>query len=83
MTEKLFLIVVQIVVMPTVPEYKVFQEASTEVQENMTFYYSSSASLQRWSANSEEGNRALSPVFGDIFGGGQSNYEVLFYKMLS
>ena len=59
--------------MPTVPVYEAFQEASAEVQENMTFYYNSSASLRTWSANSEEGSRALSPVFGDIFGEGQSN----------
>lgn len=66
--------------MPTVSEYEVFQEASAEVQENMTFYYNSSASLRTWSANSEEGSRALSPVFGDIFGEGQSNCQVLFVQ---
>ena len=76
MTVVLILIFIQLVVMPTVPEYEAFQEASAEVQENMTFYYNSSASLRTWSANSEEGSRALSPVFGDIFGEGQSNYEV-------
>ena len=68
-----FLLFVQIVVMPTVPEYRVYQEASAEVQENMTYYYNQSASLRTWSANSEKGSQALSPVFGDIFGEGQSN----------
>ncbi len=64
--------------MPTVSEYEAFQEASAEVQQNMTFYYNSSASLQTWSAVSEEGSAALSPVFGDVFGEGQSNYKEFF-----
>ena len=67
----------QIVVMPTVPEYDVYKEASPEVQENMTFYYNSSSSLQTWSANSEAGSRALAPIFGSIFGEGQGNKLLL------
>lgn len=64
--------VTQMVVMPTVSEYPAYQEASPEAQENMTYYYNSSFSLRIWSANSEAGSAALSPVFGEIFGEGQS-----------
>ena len=58
--------------MPTVPEYDAFQSASPAVQENMTHYYNLSSSLRTWSANSEEGSAALSPLFGEILGEGQS-----------
>ncbi|XP_015765926.1 PREDICTED: laminin subunit gamma-1-like [Acropora digitifera] len=60
------------VVMPTVPEYQAFKEASPDVQKNMTFYYNASASLRTWSAVSDEGSAALSGVFGEIFEEGQS-----------
>ena len=65
--------------MPTVSEYDAFQEASPAVQENMTFYYNSSFSLRTWSAHSEAGSAALSPVFGEIFGEGQSKDFVICY----
>ena len=62
----------QVVAMPTVPEYDAFKEASPAVQENMTRYYNLSFSLRTWSANSEAGSAALAPVFGEIYGEGQS-----------
>ena len=63
--------------MPTVPEYDAFQAASPAVQENMTYYYNLSSSLRTWSANSEAGSVALSPVFGEIFEEGQSESEIV------
>ena len=70
----------QLVVMPTVSEYDVFKSASPAVQENMTYYFNQSASLRSWSAVSVEGSASLSPVFGEIFGEGQSiNFTYLTY----
>lgn len=66
--------------MPTVSEYDVFKSASPAVQENMTYYFNQSASLRSWSAVSVEGSASLSPVFGEIFGEGQSiNFTYLTY----
>ena len=68
--------------MPTVSEYDVFKSASPAVQENMTYYFNQSASLRSWSAVSVEGSASLSPVFGEIFGEGQSkNFTYLTYKI--